>query len=94
MKRKKFLITYDITSDKKRKLISDLLEKEGIRLQYSVFECIMNTGKLNQIIKKIERTINTKTDSVLIYFLCELCEGKKIMLGKQYFLKIRNIFIN
>ena len=34
----KYLITYDIEDDKKRKKISDELEAFGYRVNYSVFE--------------------------------------------------------
>lgn len=93
MNLRKFLISYDITSDRNRKKISDLLKKEGVRIQYSVFECGISLKKLNETKKKINKIINQKTDSVLIYSICDKCEEKKIMIGKQYFLKFQKIVI-
>lgn len=38
-----YVICYDIPDDKRRKKISDLLEVYGSRVQYSVFECVLNS---------------------------------------------------
>lgn len=35
-----YVVVYDISSDKQRKKVSDLLEGYGLRVQYSVFECV------------------------------------------------------
>lgn len=40
-----YLITYDISCNKRRQKISDLLEGYGSRVQHSVFECVLNRKK-------------------------------------------------
>lgn len=89
-----FLISYDVTSDKKRNKLSKYLEELGVRLQFSVFECNININKLKSIKSKIEEIINMNKDSVLIYQLCGSCSGKKIQIGKEYVVKSESIIIS
>mgnify|MGYP000629638689 CR=1 FL=1 len=58
----KYLITYDIEDDKKRKKISDELEAFGYRVNYSVFECELNQTKLKKLIEKLEELVNSIKD--------------------------------
>ncbi len=62
-----YVIVYDITCDKRRKKISDLLEGYGQRVQYSVFECILNRVKYDELRKKIRQQVNLSEDSVRFY---------------------------
>ena len=42
MKRKHFyVVTYDISDDKRRSQVVKLLEGNGTRMNYSVFECML-----------------------------------------------------
>ena len=43
----KYLITYDIENNKRRKKVSDELEAYGYRVNFSVFECELNKTKMN-----------------------------------------------
>jgi CRISPR-associated protein Cas2 len=35
----KYVVTYDISNDKRRTKLATLLDKYGIRVNYSVYEC-------------------------------------------------------
>jgi len=71
------VIVYDITDDKRRRLLSDLLEGWGKRVNRSVFECLIETpAKLDKLKKGIEQIVNRKHDSVRIYRLCLSCIEK------------------
>lgn len=72
----KYLITYDIENDKRRKKISDELEAFGYRVNYSVFECELNQTKLRKLKEKIEELVDVKYDSVRFYHICENCLPK------------------
>ena len=60
------LITYDIADTKKRTKLSDLLEKHGVRVNYSVFELDISAKKLNGLIEEMRRYTD-KQDSLRIY---------------------------
>lgn len=72
----KYLITYDIENDQRRKKISEELEAFGYRVNYSVFECELNQTKLRKLRQKIEELVDKKYDSVRFYHICENCVSK------------------
>lgn len=90
----KYLITYDIENNKRRKKVSDELEAYGYRVNYSVFECELNQTKFKKLKIKLEELVNKKTDSLRFYHICENCVPKSFELcnkddtfeTKEYFL--------
>lgn len=77
-------ISYDFTNNKIRTQFSKFLEKFGRRVQYSVFEIRNSPRVLTNILKEIEWTYKKKfrkTDSILIFPLCEGCKKKIIRYG-------------
>lgn len=87
----KYIIAYDIQNDKKRRKVSKILEENGVRLQFSVFECKLNKKELKELKTKIDNIISSKSDSVLIFNLCETCENKSINIGASYIERIISI---
>jgi CRISPR-associated protein Cas2 len=80
-----YLVTYDIENNKNRKKLSDLLEAYGQRVNYSVFECILNQTKLKKLQKKImeEELFNKKSDSIRFYHICKNCVPKSFELSSK-----------
>ncbi|WP_141050067.1 CRISPR-associated endonuclease Cas2 [Aliarcobacter cryaerophilus] len=76
----KYLITYDIENNKRRKKVSDELEAYGYRVNFSVFECELNKTKMKNLVKKLEELIDKKKDSLRFYHLCENCVPKSFEL--------------
>ena len=77
------IIAYDIVKNKKRNKVAEILKDYGIRIQKSVFECRLNDADLNLLTKELSETIDKKTDSILIYYLCEACVKQMHFLGVQ-----------
>ena len=84
---KNFLVVYDITDNKRRKKLSDLLEGYGFRVNLSVFELTIKETKLKKLISKIEKLVDKKYDSVRFYHICQNCKVKSFTLCKE-----KNIF--
>ena len=90
----KYLITYDIENNKRRKKVSDELEAYGYRVNFSVFECELNKTKMKNLVKKLEELIDKKKDSLRFYHVCENCVPKSFELcnreetfeKKEYFI--------
>ncbi|MDK2083287.1 CRISPR-associated endonuclease Cas2 [Aliarcobacter butzleri] len=76
----KYLITYDIENNKRRKKVSDELEAYGYRVNFSVFECELNKTKMKNLVKKLEELIDKKKDSLRFYHVCENCVPKSFEL--------------
>lgn len=77
-----FVIAYDIVDDKRRLKVAKQLERVGERVQHSVFEVYLTSNELDQLLKRLEKLIDQKEDSVRVYFLCASCRGKIRMIGK------------
>jgi CRISPR-associated protein Cas2 len=62
-----YIVVYDIPCNKRRKKISDLLEGYGQRVQYSVFECVLNQNKYKELQKRLRKQVKFSEDSVRFY---------------------------
>jgi len=67
------VISYDIADDKRRNKVAKTLENYGTRVQYSVFECIMEKDTLLKLREELKKIIDETQDSIRFYFLCETC---------------------
>jgi len=81
----KYVVTYDISNDKRRTKLSDLLEGYGVRVNYSVFEIELSERKRDKLLYEIElkKLINKKYDSLRFYHLCENCVPKSFDVGNR-----------
>lgn len=82
-----YIVSYDIESDKNRKKVAEVLLEYGVRVQYSVFECLLKKNELPELYDKIKPLISEKTDSVIFCPVCLNCSSKKEVIGITYDLK-------
>lgn len=61
-----YVVVYDISCDKRRKKVSDLLEGYGKRVQYSTFECVLTKSKYRELRTRLKKQVKTE-DSVRFY---------------------------
>ena len=71
----RYVIAYDIPSDKRRIKIARALEGHGERVQYSVFECQLTRKQFTALWKELGELAQTKEDSLRAYRLCPTCAG-------------------
>lgn len=88
-----YIVSYDIPDDKRRARLSKCLEDFGNRVQYSVFECILDEKLLTKMKKRIKRIVDEEDDKVRIYTLCSNCERIIVVIGKGNISKIEDIYI-
>jgi len=68
MNRYDFLISYDIADNKRLSKIARVLEKEAIRIQYSLFLYKDATKEeLNSLLQKILKLYNENEDDIRVY---------------------------
>jgi CRISPR-associated protein Cas2 len=82
-----FLLSYDVTKNRSRKKVSELLEELGVRVQKSVFECDISKSQLVMLMQKTEELIDTSSDSVIFYQICKNCIAKRDVVGTAFVLK-------
>lgn len=87
-----YIVSYDMPDDKKRLKMANTLLDFGTRVQYSVFECIMDDKLIKKMMAKIKKIISEE-DSVRIYGLCAKCEKVITVLGRGDLTKDQDVFI-
>lgn len=88
-----YLVSYDIPETRRRTKLAKILEDFGDRVQYSVFECILDDKLLDKMIKRIQKIIIEEDDSIRIYSVCAGCEKQINVMGKGKVSKIENIYV-
>ena len=68
------LVTYDVNTEDKegrRRLrrVAKVCQNYGQRVQFSVFECVVDPAQWAKFKNKLEREINTNHDSLRYYYL-------------------------
>lgn len=76
------LIAYDITSNKRRRKLMKLAEAFGIRVQFSVFEAMLDQKLCAAFLKEAEKILDLEAgDALRIYPICAECSEKAVTLG-------------
>lgn len=70
------LVTYDVSTDtlegrRRLRRVAKVCEAHGQRVQYSVFECVLNSVQLEMLKHRLSREIDLEEDSLRIYRLRE-----------------------
>jgi CRISPR-associated protein Cas2 len=78
-----YLICYDVVNDRRRNKIAHLLEGYGLRVQKSVFECVLNESQYEMVNKKLNRFLKQEEDQVRFYPMSGHTRRKVIILGMQ-----------
>lgn len=75
------VVSYDVPNDRRRTRLAHMLKDFGQRVQYSVFECLLDAEALDRLRQRIEKLTDPLEDSVRIYRLCLECEQKVEIQG-------------
>jgi CRISPR-associated protein Cas2 len=76
-----YIVTYDISCNKRRKKVSDLLEGYGQRVQFSVFECLLSVKKYRELRERLRGRVNLKEDSIRVYVVSSHTAGQVEIWG-------------
>jgi len=67
-----WMIAYDISDDRIRREVRDILKNHGTRVQYSIFECNLQSRAGDDLHTRLAGLIETN-DSIRWYPLCSWC---------------------
>ena len=70
------LVVYDISDDRRRTRLHDVLLDYGTPVQYSVFECLLDQDGLTRLDEAVGRVIRPRVDRVRFYYLCDRCASR------------------
>ncbi|NEQ71325.1 MAG: CRISPR-associated endonuclease Cas2 [Symploca sp. SIO2D2] len=77
------VISYDISEDKRRTKIHNILKSYGQWMQYSVFECNLSDTEYARLRSRLAKVIKPDQDSIRFYFLCGCCQNKVERIGGE-----------
>ena len=89
----RFLVSYDVSDDKRRTRLSKALRDFGNRVQYSVFECEVGKNDLECLKERAKGIVDPLADSVRIYAICAACENLIEIIGTGEVLEDPDIYI-
>ena len=76
------VVSYDLPNDRRRTHLANALEDFGVRVQYSVFECLLEPDQVERLRARMAALIDPSEDSVRIYQLCQDCKARVEILGQ------------
>ncbi|MCD9186641.1 MAG: CRISPR-associated endonuclease Cas2 [Pyrinomonadaceae bacterium] len=76
-----YVISYDITDQKRWKKVYRRLNGYGRRLQYSIFRCRLTKIEVEKLRWELEKDMSID-DKLLILNICERCENKTVSLNR------------
>lgn len=79
MKKKHYyVVAYDIANTKRRMKIVKILEGLGMRVNFSVFECMLTRKQFEIMCEQIQKLIVAREDQIIIYPICTECFARII----------------
>ena len=82
-----YLVTYDITSDRRLRKVFKLMRGFGDHLQYSVFMCELSAKELARLRERLAKEISHADDQVLVVNLgpaSDQAQARGASLGRPY----------
>lgn len=89
----KYVISYDIVDDTRRRNVVKFLLGVAYRVQKSVFEGCFSSDEIKNASEKLSKIIDKKTDSIRFYPLCESCNKKIQIIGTGVIIEKINYII-
>lgn len=77
----RYVICYDISSNDRRRRVSECLDGYGDRIQRSVFEAVLDAKLLKACLSELADLIDSDEDSIAAYALCASCDDRRVYRG-------------
>ena len=88
-----YVVAYDVADDARRLRLRKELEGFGVAVQRSVFECYLDDGKLQRLLRRVKRVVREGEDSVRVYKLCSSCAAQVVVLGVGHLSEPPSVYI-
>lgn len=76
-----YIVCYDISDDPTRDRMAGALLDFGVRIQESVFECMLEEPDFANMLDRLKRLELKDTDKVRVYRLCQRCTESIVIYG-------------
>jgi CRISPR-associated protein Cas2 len=80
----RYVVAYDISDNRRRKKIGEVLEAYGKRVNYSVFEIVLKSkSQKRELEDALLEYLKPEEDSLRVYSVCEKCLSNSWSLGDE-----------
>jgi len=87
------VISYDIPDNRRRSRVARILDDVATRVQYSVFEGVMEEPQLQATVARLQAVILPSEDRVRIYRLCAGCLKMARVLGEGALVNVPDVVV-
>ncbi|MCK4841327.1 MAG: CRISPR-associated endonuclease Cas2 [Methylococcales bacterium] len=77
-----YIVCFDVADKRRLRAVSKTLEDFGRRVQYSVFECHLDSAEHKALQQKLLKLIDPEADHVRFYSLCPKDQKGILLDGK------------
>ena len=77
----RYVVCYDVSDDKRRRKLAELLDGYGDRIQDSVFEMVVDPDMMEGCTDRISALVERSEDRVAVYRLCGACSRERSYFG-------------
>ena len=77
----RYIICYDVPDDRRRTRLAHALDKYGDRVQYSVFEAVLEHRLFDSLMNEMHQLIKPEEDRIHVYPFCAACADRVQRLG-------------
>jgi len=77
----RYVVCYDVADDKRRRRLVKALDSYAARVQYSVFEAVLDHALLQAMMQALEPILEPAEDRLMVYPICAACAKRRVTLG-------------
>ncbi len=88
-----YIIPYDIRNPRRLQRVAKIMENYGTRVQYSVFECLIDNKLHDKLIHELKKVIDEEEDTIRSYELCKLCIKRVKIIGQGTLTEDKEFYI-
>ncbi|MBM3269818.1 MAG: CRISPR-associated endonuclease Cas2 [Candidatus Sericytochromatia bacterium] len=86
-------VSYDVADDRRRYRVAKLLLDYGTRVQFSVFDCLLDERQFLELRGRLLEIIDQESDSVRFYTLCRRCQAGIDLIGHGPIIEDQDIVV-
>lgn len=76
------VVAYDVSSDERRLQAAKICAGFGRRVQYSVFEAVLDDMRYDRMLRALEQELDPASDRLHVYRLCPSCAQTIYFAGR------------
>jgi CRISPR-associated protein Cas2 len=77
-----FVVAYDVSDNNQRSRVSERLGRYGVRIQKSVFQCVLTSEDLETLMAELTELVDVSRDTIHAFPTCRGCSEQVVRIGQ------------